>query len=103
MASEPGNAVSPRPQAPGLRAEVSSTLIPERSIRMTRSFSTHRQTNPKPRRTFRPQAEGLEGRQLLSAGALDTTFGTGGYTLAGPTSAQAVQIQADGKILAAGH
>src|SRR5262245_39136153 len=69
---------------------------------MTRSFPTRRQTNPKPRRTFRPQAEGLEGRQLLSAGALDTTFGTGGYTLAGQAGAIAVQIDSSGKILAAG-
>ena len=69
---------------------------------MTRSFPTRRQVNPKPRRTFRPQAEGLEGRQLLSAGDLDLSFGSGGFVLAGPTSAAAVQIQPDGKILAAG-
>jgi uncharacterized delta-60 repeat protein len=71
---------------------------------MTRSFSTNRQTPPKPRRTFCPQAEGLEGRQLLSAGALDTTFNSTGYVLAGPLSAQAVTIQPqNGDILAAGE
>jgi uncharacterized delta-60 repeat protein len=70
---------------------------------MTRSFSTHRQTPPKPRRTFRPQAEGLEGRQLLSAGALDTTFNSTGYALPGPATADAVQIDSSGNILAAGY
>src|SRR5262245_21401720 len=70
---------------------------------MTRSFPIHRQANRKPRRTFRPQTEGLEGRQLLSAGDRDLSVGSGGFFLAGPTSAAAVQIQTDGKILAAGH
>jgi uncharacterized delta-60 repeat protein len=71
---------------------------------MTRSFSTHRLATPKPRRTFHPQAEGLEGRQLLSAGALDTTFGTNGDTLPGPLWAYAAQIQPlNGDILAAGE
>jgi uncharacterized delta-60 repeat protein len=56
----------------------------------------------------------LEGRLLLSAGDLDSSFGTGGYVLANspavsvkkPTApsdgAEAVAIQVDGKILAAG-
>jgi uncharacterized delta-60 repeat protein len=70
----------------------------------TRSFSTHRQTPPKPRRTFRPQAEGLEGRQLLSAGTLDTTFNLTGYALPGSSTAYTVQIQPlNGDILAAGE
>jgi uncharacterized delta-60 repeat protein len=56
------------------------------------------------RPAFRPGAEALEDRQLLNAGDLDTTFGaTGpGYTLPGPLGANAVQIQSDGNILAAG-
>jgi uncharacterized delta-60 repeat protein len=73
---------------------------------MTRVFSTDHLANPKPRRTFRPQAEGLEGRQLLTAGALDTTFNSTGYALPGPGSATAyaVQIQPlNGDILAAGE
>jgi uncharacterized delta-60 repeat protein len=71
---------------------------------MTRSFSTHRLATPKPRRTFRPQAEGLEGRQLLTAGALDTTFNSTGYALPGPRWATAAQIQPlNGDILAAGE
>ena len=71
---------------------------------MTRSFSTNRLATPRSRPKFRPNAEGLEGRQLLNAGALDPSFGTGGYTLAGPLSAQAVQIQPlNGDILAAGE
>jgi hypothetical protein len=62
---------------------------------MTRSFPTHRQTNRKPRRTFRPQTEGLEARRLLNAGELDTTFGVNGpgFTLAATGAARAVQLQ----------
>lgn len=71
---------------------------------MTRSLSIHRWTTPKQRRTFHLQAEGLEGRQLLTAGALDPSFNSTGYVLAGPLSAQAVQIQPlNGDILAAGE
>jgi uncharacterized delta-60 repeat protein len=73
---------------------------------MTRSLSTHRIITSPRRRAFLPQAEGLEARQLLSAGELDTTFGVSGlgFTLAGPGAARAVQLQADdGKILAAGR
>jgi uncharacterized delta-60 repeat protein len=78
---------------------------------MTRTISTHPQTTPKPRRTFRPHAEGLEGRQLLSAGDLDLSFAGSGYVLTSPNSsaseqdadgAHAVQILADGSILVAG-
>src|SRR5262245_20374143 len=61
---------------------------------MTRSFPTHRQTNPKPRRTFRPQAEGLEGRQLLTGpGSLDTSFDQDGSALAGPGYGRQVGVQ----------
>src|SRR4051812_43019858 len=61
---------------------------------------------------FRPQAEGLERRRLLSAGGLDTTFDGDGFLYATfsykgsgvPSTANAVEIQAnDGKILAAGR
>src|SRR5688572_13526278 len=61
---------------------------------------------------FRPQSEGLEGRQLLTAGVLDRTFGTGGYVLTNSPgvkgriqadSGYAVAIQPDGNILASGE
>lgn len=56
---------------------------------------------------FRPGLESLESRVLLSAGALDPTFGTGGKVLTGVQgsrggAAQAVVVQADGKIVTAG-
>jgi uncharacterized delta-60 repeat protein len=69
---------------------------------------------PAPRRrpafhrpSHRPRLEALEGRCLLSAGALDPTFGNGaGYVTTSPTTgadlARAALIQTDGKILAAG-
>src|SRR5262245_49730934 len=62
------------------------------------------------KRVFRPGAEGLERRRLLSAGDLDTTFDGDGFVTAvlpykgqaKSSSAGAVGIQADGKIVAAG-
>src|SRR4051812_37594007 len=74
---------------------------------MTRSIATRSPATTRRRRAFLPQAEGLEGRQLLSAGQLDLTFGSGtGYTQVEatiPSRAWTVQIQSDGKILAAGN
>ncbi len=57
--------------------------------------------------TSRPRVEALEDRRLLSAGALDTTFGSGGKVITPvPTSlldaAQAVAYQPDGKMVVAG-
>lgn len=57
---------------------------------------------------FRPRLERLEDRLLLSAGDLDTTFGTGGKVITdfGPGNINTVDtlaIQPDGKILVAGH
>jgi uncharacterized delta-60 repeat protein len=62
------------------------------------------------RPSYRPLLERLEDRCLLSAGDLDTTFGTGGKVNAdfgfafGPTvdNAYAVTIQPDGKVVVAG-
>jgi uncharacterized delta-60 repeat protein len=54
-----------------------------------------RRTSPEcsHRGRFRPQLEALEDRYLLSAGALDTTFGTGGLVAGGPiVTAQAVVV-----------
>ena len=65
------------------------------------------------RHRLRPRLDALEDRFLLTAGDLDPTFGTGGIVLTGFPSlrtnvqgtggnAFAVQIQSDGKIVAAG-
>src|SRR5262249_38148067 len=55
---------------------------------------------------FRPRLEALEDRCLLSAGLLDPTFGTGGLVTTAVSSrgsqANALAIQPDGKIVAAG-
>ena len=52
---------------------------------------------------FRPRLEALEGRTLLSAGALDPAFGMGGEVVdARGSAAHAVAVQADNKILVAG-
>ncbi len=69
---------------------------------MNHSILGLRHLTPRRRRACQPQAEGLEGRQLLNAGALDLSFNSVGYALPGPGAARAVQIQSDGKILAAG-
>jgi hypothetical protein len=57
--------------------------------------------------TFRPHLEALEDRRLMSAGALDPTFGNGaGYITTSFSTkadqADSVLIQPDGKILATG-
>jgi uncharacterized delta-60 repeat protein len=58
------------------------------------------------RARFRPQLETFEERDLLSAGALDPNFGTGGLTtdFQGPldTPGQATAVQADGKLVMVG-
>src|SRR5262245_29949958 len=56
----------------------------------------------------RPRVEALEGRSLLSAGALDPTFGHGaGYVITAQSSlnddGEAVLSQPDGKIILAGQ
>jgi uncharacterized delta-60 repeat protein len=56
-------------------------------------------------RRFAPTLEALEDRTLLHAGALDPTFGTGGILLgkfSPNTSAAAVAVQTDGKVVVAG-
>jgi uncharacterized delta-60 repeat protein len=57
------------------------------------------------RRAFRPLADALEGRTLLTAGALDPTFGTGGsvHTSFNPGGlSRSAQVMADGSILVVG-
>jgi uncharacterized delta-60 repeat protein len=77
------------------------------SQRSSRS-TARRASRPKqwPHTGFKPHVEALEDRTLMNAGALDTTFGTGGllttnlsYTALNSNS---VAVQPDGKILVAG-
>src|SRR5262245_35591275 len=61
-----------------------------------------------PRPSCRPRLEALEDRCLLSAGALDPTFGNGaGYITTSLSNhndwATSILIQPDGKILASGN
>jgi uncharacterized delta-60 repeat protein len=79
---------------------------------MTRSFSPSGKALRR-RRAFRPLADALEGRTLLTAGALDPTFGTGGSVLTSfkPETSQsgygdlprAAHVLADGSILVVGN
>jgi uncharacterized delta-60 repeat protein len=71
--------------------------------------TNRRKTSSRPRVvTFRPHLEALEDRRLMSAGALDPTFGNGaGYITTSFSTkadqADSVLIQPDGKILATGE
>jgi uncharacterized delta-60 repeat protein len=83
------------------------------SLCLALSGKTTRQRAPRRRPAFshhvsRLRLEGLEDRCLLSAGALDPTFGNGaGYVTTWPSSyggvAETVLVQPDGKILAVGE
>ena len=53
---------------------------------MTRFASNARKTAPRRRFALRPQAESLEGRQLLSAGDLDLSFSSDGWTTISPVA-----------------
>lgn len=82
---------------------------------MTRYRANPRSTDARKRPAFRPRADALEGRLLLTAGDLDLTFGSGGYVLTSPrvesqsagySNDQAfggVEVQTDGKILVVGQ
>ena len=77
---------------------------------MPRTRLVHRSMTTRRLPAFRPQAESLEGRQLLSAGDLDPTFGNGtGFVLTSQPGSNpsdvlnAVALQPDGKVLVAGH
>lgn len=80
---------------------------------MSLFFPTRPLHQARTRHRLRPRLDALEDRSLLTAGALDPTFGTGGLVLTGFPSVKegaqgtegegiAVQIQPDGKIVAAG-
>ena len=61
----------------------------------------------RPANRFRPRLEALEDRCLMSAGALDPTFGSGGVVTTSLSKttfddAYRVAVQPDGKIIAAG-
>src|SRR5687767_11486935 len=65
-----------------------------------------RRTSSASTRPFRPWMEPLEDRTLLTAGALDPTFGLGGkvttdFSLSAD-SGRSVAVQGDGKIVVAG-
>jgi uncharacterized delta-60 repeat protein len=76
--------------------------------RVVRSSSRGGRRTGRPRRPgFRPGLEQLEGRALLSAGALDPTFGAGSGAavtdfFGADDQARSVAVQADGKIVVAG-
>lgn len=69
--------------------------------------SRPRTASPRPARRARVQVEGLDGRLLLTAGALDTTFGPSGeggrFTSDAAQYGNAVVTQDDGKIVVAGN
>src|SRR5215470_18088978 len=78
---------------------------------MTQAHTNPRLTKPRRSRRCGAHAESLEGRLVLNAGDLDSSFGSGGSVrwsspaAKGTTPsdvAQAVQVQADGKVLVAG-
>src|SRR5689334_20210346 len=60
---------------------------------------------PTPREGFQPRLETLPDRVLLSAAVLDLTFGAGGGIdrLPQPLGINALAVQPDGKIVAAGR
>jgi uncharacterized delta-60 repeat protein len=70
--------------------------------------SWHLRRRPAAVRSWRPSVEPLEARQLLSAGALDPTFGSGGKVggafsaLSKSDVATGVAVQPDGKIVVVG-
>jgi uncharacterized delta-60 repeat protein len=77
---------------------------------MFRSQGTKWFDRPRPvphsrRRTTRPTVEALEERTLLTAGALDPTFGLNGVVatdINGLASARAVAVEPNGQIVVAG-
>ena len=81
---------------------------------MSPSLPETRRHRTRKRPAFRPQADALEGRLLLTAGDLDPTFGNGGSVLTSPrvesqsagysndAAFGGVEVQPDGKILVAG-
>src|SRR5262245_10034422 len=98
--------------APGalLARTQSRTATPKETRSMW--FISPRKTRPvKPVRhplSHRPQLEMLEDRCLLSAGQLDTTFGSGGlvttnFAKKSGDYSSAVAVQTDGKIIVAGE
>jgi uncharacterized delta-60 repeat protein len=72
----------------------------------TRVVRGHRRPSVKRRRASRPVVEPLEGRALLNAGALDTTFGGTGMVTTNLDStgdaAWAVAVQPDSKVVVVG-
>src|SRR5262245_1802306 len=78
-------------------------------LRWFRSLVARRPQTARRRPTYRPAVEGLEGRTLLTAGALDPTFGSFGKTVVafdkGPAfndQARAVAVDSFGRTVVAG-
>src|SRR5438067_409335 len=76
------------------------------SVRKARRTSNIRA----PRGGFRPQLEALEDRRLMSAGAVDTSFGSGGLVSTALSATDtngsdhpSVAVEADGKIVIGSH
>src|SRR3954447_6080876 len=74
----------------------------------SKGFRRERRKPPQMRRSnFKPWAEVLEDRTLLSAGDLDPTFGSGGKVVTSLGTSQdwasAVAIQGDGKAVVVGE
>ncbi len=77
----------------------SAWINPLRS-RSGRNAPFDRRSAHLPRGWFQPRVELLEDRCLLSAGALDPTFGLAGMTIPDPNAtAKAVAVEGDGKIV----
>src|SRR5437868_1555324 len=104
--ARPGARPAPRGHGP-----LSRRSPPTKEILLMWFFSSRKTPRSQPARrvppSHKPRLEVLEDRCLLSAGALDPTFGSGaGYVTTsvsnGDNGASAALIQPDGKILAAG-
>src|SRR6478672_1709197 len=76
-----------------------------RSSKPAPSRRSSRRSRPRP--ASRPGVEQLEDRTLLTAGALDPSFGAGGIVTTALTSgtqgANSIVLQGDGKIVVAGN
>src|SRR5262249_29471779 len=98
--------MNPRSSSLSLRRNAGPRLFP-RITRWHRPRERHvmgkRPGARRGNKQFRPTVERLERRDVPTAGALDTAFGSGGlvnlsFPSAFDNQAQAVAVQADGKI-----
>src|SRR5438067_1103516 len=91
-----------------LQAQTSIFHVPEMSRSMAfRGLPSFNVSRARASTSFQPRLERLEDRTLLSAGDLDPTFGVGGKLTTSfqqqvDSSAQALALQPDGKIIMTG-